>query len=95
MQRAGQGAGPWDYGLAFLVDADAYPLRLGPIHRVIPHLDPAEAASLAAQAFTVTELPATGAGRDSAPSSWRRAGRRRTWAATARRSCWPGGAACG
>jgi uncharacterized protein (DUF1015 family) len=62
MRAAGQGDGPWDYGLAFLVDADAYPLRLGPIHRVIPHLDPAEAASLAAQAFTVTELPATGAG---------------------------------
>jgi len=62
MRRAGQGDGPWDYGLAFLVDADAYPLRLGPIHRVIPHLDPAEAASLAAQAFTVTELPATAAG---------------------------------
>ena len=62
MRATGQGDGPWDYGLAFLVDADAYPLRLGPIHRVIPHLDPAEAASLAAQAFTVTELPATGAG---------------------------------
>ena len=62
MRAAGQGDGPWDYGLAFLVDADAYPLRLGPIHRVIPHLDPAEAASLAAQAFTVTELPATGTG---------------------------------
>ena len=62
MRATGQGDGPWDYGLAFLVDADAYPLRLGPIHRVIPHLDPAEAASLAAQAFTVTELPTTGAG---------------------------------
>jgi uncharacterized protein (DUF1015 family) len=62
MRATGQGDGPWDYGLAFLVDADAYPLRLGPIHRVIPHLDPAEAAALAAQAFTVTELPATGAG---------------------------------
>ena len=62
MRATGQGDGPWDYGLAFLVDADAYPLRLGPIHRVIPHLDPAEAAGLAAQAFTVTELPATAAG---------------------------------
>jgi uncharacterized protein (DUF1015 family) len=62
MRATGGGDGPWDYGLAFLVDADAYPLRLGPIHRVIPHLDPAEAAGLAAQAFTVTELPATGAG---------------------------------
>jgi uncharacterized protein (DUF1015 family) len=62
IRATGRGDGPWDYGLAFLVDADAYPLRLGPIHRVIPHLDPAEAAALAAQAFTVTELPATGAG---------------------------------
>jgi uncharacterized protein (DUF1015 family) len=59
MRATEQGDGPWDYGLAFLVDADSYPLRLGPIHRVIPHLDPAEAAALAAQAFTVTELPAT------------------------------------
>ena len=62
MRAGGEGDGPWDYGLAFLVDADAYPLRLGPIHRVIPHLDPAEAAGLAAQAFTVTELPTTGTG---------------------------------
>ena len=56
MRGAGDGDGPWDYGLAFLVDADEYPLRLGPIHRVIPHLNPAEAARLAAQAFTVTEV---------------------------------------
>jgi uncharacterized protein (DUF1015 family) len=57
MRDSGAGEGPWDYGLAFLVDADAYPLRLGAIHRVLPHLDPAEGASLAAAAFTVTEVP--------------------------------------
>jgi uncharacterized protein (DUF1015 family) len=57
MRAAGAGAGPWDYGLAFLVDADAYPLRLGPIHRVLPRLRPADAARLAASAFTVTDLP--------------------------------------
>jgi uncharacterized protein (DUF1015 family) len=57
MRAAGAGAGPWDYGLAFLVDADAYPLRLGPIHRVLPRLDPADAARRAAGAFTVTDLP--------------------------------------
>jgi uncharacterized protein (DUF1015 family) len=57
MRASGAGAGPWDYGLAFLVDADAYPLRLGPIHRVLPRLDPAAAARLAAEAFTVTDLP--------------------------------------
>jgi uncharacterized protein (DUF1015 family) len=56
-------AGPWDYGLAFLVDADEYPPRLGAIHRVIPHLAPEEAVRLAADAFTVEELPgAPGAG---------------------------------
>ncbi len=57
MRGAGHGAGPWDYGLAFLVDADAYPPRLGAIHRVIPHLAPDEAARLAAEAFTVEEVP--------------------------------------
>jgi len=58
MRAAGAGAGPWDYGLAFLVDTDAYPLRLGPIHRVLPHLAPADAARLAAGAFTVTPVAA-------------------------------------
>lgn len=57
MRARGFGDGPWDFGLAFLVDSDAYPLSLGPIHRVIPHLDPAVAARLAAGAFTVTPVP--------------------------------------
>jgi len=57
MRAAGAGPGPWDYGLAFLVDTDAYPLRLGPIHRVLPRLDPDDAARRAAGAFTVTDLP--------------------------------------
>lgn len=57
MRDSGHGAGPWDYGLAFLVDADAYPPRLGAIHRVIPHLTAQEAARLAAEAFAVSELP--------------------------------------
>lgn len=56
MRDAGGDSGPWEYGLAFLVDADEYPLRLGAIHRVLPHLDPATAARLAAKAFTVTEV---------------------------------------
>jgi len=58
MRGAGAGAGPWDYGLAFLVDTDAYPLRLGSIHRVLPRLDPADAVRLAAGAFTVTPVAA-------------------------------------
>lgn len=61
MHESGAGAGPWDYGLAFLVDADAYPLRLGAIHRVLPHLDPAEAVRLAASGFTVAPVPAADA----------------------------------
>jgi uncharacterized protein (DUF1015 family) len=53
------GSGPWDYGLAFLVDAEVYPPRLGAIHRVIPGLPADQAARLAAKAsFTVTGLGA-------------------------------------
>ena len=58
MQASGLGAGPWDYGMAFLVDSDAYPPRLGAIHRVLPGLPPERAAELAKAAFTVQELPA-------------------------------------
>jgi uncharacterized protein (DUF1015 family) len=57
-RASGQGAGPWDFGLAFLVDADAYPPRLGAIHRVLPALPPDRAAELAKAAFTVQDLPA-------------------------------------
>ena len=58
MHAAGLGAGPWDYGLAFLVDSAAYPPRLGAIHRVLPGLPPDRAAELAKAAFTVEDLPA-------------------------------------
>ncbi|HEX3965312.1 MAG TPA: DUF1015 domain-containing protein [Trebonia sp.] len=55
--RGEQGA-PWDYGLAFLVDADAYPPALGAIHRMIPGLAADRACRLAEQAsFTVRSLP--------------------------------------
>src|SRR5262252_2714804 len=54
---AGLGTGPWDYGLAFLVDSAAYPPRLGAIHRVLPGLPPDRAAELAKAAFTVQDLP--------------------------------------
>ncbi len=50
--------GPWDYGLAFLVDSTAYPPRLNAIHRVLPGLPPERAAELATTAFTVADLPA-------------------------------------
>jgi uncharacterized protein (DUF1015 family) len=60
MRAAGHGDGPWDYGLAFLVDSGAYPPRLGAIHRVLPGLSPERAAELAKAAFTVQDLPADG-----------------------------------
>ncbi len=56
-RAAGAGAGPWDYGLALLVDASAYPPDIGAIHRVIPGLAPAAATELAKAAFTVRRLP--------------------------------------
>jgi uncharacterized protein (DUF1015 family) len=58
MRASGAGAGPWDYGLAFLVDSEEYPPRLGAIHRVLPGLPPERAAELAKAAFSVQELPA-------------------------------------
>ncbi len=45
--------GPWDYGLALLVDSTAYPPRLGSIHRVLPDLTVADAVRLARPAFRV------------------------------------------
>ncbi len=57
-RASGQGAGPWDFGLAFLVDSAAYPPLLGAIHRVLPGLPPDRAAELAKAAFTVEDLPA-------------------------------------
>lgn len=40
-REAGATVGGWDFGLAFLVDAAAYPPTLQPIHRVVTQLDPA------------------------------------------------------
>ena len=57
---AGRGAGPWDFGLAFLVDSAAYPPRIGAIHRVIPGLTPGRAVEMAKGAMRVQRLaPAT------------------------------------
>jgi uncharacterized protein (DUF1015 family) len=53
LQAHRRGPGPWDYGLALLVDASAYPPDVGAIHRVIPGLPPVAAAELAKAAFTV------------------------------------------
>jgi uncharacterized protein (DUF1015 family) len=54
--RAGRGDGPWDYGLAFLVDSAAYPPRIGAIHRVIPGLNPGRAVEMAKGAMRVQRL---------------------------------------
>jgi uncharacterized protein (DUF1015 family) len=53
---AGDGPGPWDHGLALLVDSTRYPPRLGAIHRVLPGLAPAVAVDRAKTAFRVTDL---------------------------------------
>ncbi|WP_246081207.1 DUF1015 family protein [Nonomuraea mesophila] len=46
-------AGPWDYGLALLVDTSAYPPDLKAIHRVIPGLPLDEAAARAKGSWRV------------------------------------------
>ncbi|GAA1568579.1 DUF1015 domain-containing protein [Actinomadura kijaniata] len=52
--RAGDGPGPWDHGLALLVDSTRYPPHLGAIHRVLPGLPPDTAAERAAEVFHTT-----------------------------------------
>jgi uncharacterized protein (DUF1015 family) len=71
-RAAGRGPGPWDYGLAFLVDAAAYPPRIGAIHRVIPGLTPARAAEMTKGAMRVRSL---GGDLDGAVATLREAGR--------------------
>ncbi|WP_285776160.1 DUF1015 domain-containing protein [Microtetraspora sp. NBRC 13810] len=52
---AGDADGPWDHGLALLVDSSAYPPHLKAIHRVIPGLPLHEAVTKAKGAWQVTE----------------------------------------
>lgn len=66
LRNAGAGAGPWDHGLALLVDSAAYPPQVGAIHRVVDGLLPDTAARLAAAAFTVRALPG---GTDDVPGA--------------------------
>lgn len=51
---AGDGAGPWDFGLAFLVDARRFGPAVEAIHRVIPELPYQEAVTAAGSGFRVT-----------------------------------------
>ncbi|MFI0356422.1 DUF1015 family protein [Actinomadura sp. 9N407] len=55
--QARHGPGPWDYGLALLVDSTRYPPHLGAIHRVLPGLPPETALEQAREAFRTTRLP--------------------------------------
>jgi uncharacterized protein (DUF1015 family) len=69
----GHGSGPWDYGLALLVDSEVYPPRIYPIHRVVAGLTPAAAAERAGTAFGTRSLP-PGTGLDAALRILREAG---------------------
>jgi len=71
-RTAGAGAGPWDAGLALLVDSAAFPPRIGAIHRVVAGLTPAAAARQAGEAFMVQPLP--GATSSEALETLRQAG---------------------
>jgi uncharacterized protein (DUF1015 family) len=50
------GPGPWDYGLALLVDSTTYPPHLGAIHRLIPGLAVSDAVRRARAAFRIEPL---------------------------------------
>ncbi|MCU1591727.1 MAG: hypothetical protein JWP11_2983 [Frankiales bacterium] len=54
---AGDGPGPWDHGLTFLVDATAFGPEVHPIHRVVPGQAAEELAELASAGMHVQELP--------------------------------------
>ena len=55
-RAGGEMAGPWDRGLALLVDSVTYPLRLAAIHRVVEGLALADALLSAADVFDVSPL---------------------------------------
>ncbi|MEB3367767.1 MFS transporter [Saccharopolyspora mangrovi] len=52
----GRGPGPWDHFPALLVDISATPLRLGPVHRILPQLDPHHALRTVSARFRVHPL---------------------------------------
>jgi uncharacterized protein (DUF1015 family) len=56
-RRAGEIEGPWDHGLAFLVDTAAFGVRVQAFHRVVKGLDWGEALRQASGSFRVTQLP--------------------------------------
>lgn len=55
-RRNGSSDGPWDRGLAFLVDASAFGARVQAFHRVVLDFGWSEALRVAGTAFSVTKL---------------------------------------
>jgi len=53
---AGDGIGPWDLGLALLVDGSAFGPKVHAIHRVVPGLAAADAAGRARGSWSVREV---------------------------------------
>jgi uncharacterized protein (DUF1015 family) len=53
---AGSGSGPWDLGLAFLVDGSAFGPQVHAIHRAVPSLRAERAVELASAGFRVSEI---------------------------------------
>jgi uncharacterized protein (DUF1015 family) len=52
----GHGAGPWDFGLTFLVDSTAFGPEVHPIHRVIPGVEAFELARRSVGSIEVHDL---------------------------------------
>ncbi len=52
---APEGASPWDYGLAMLVDQNDHPLRVGPIHRSVAAVTLSDLAELCEERGDVLE----------------------------------------
>jgi uncharacterized protein (DUF1015 family) len=69
-RAAGAGAGPWDLGLALVVDAAAFGPQVHAIHRVVPSLPLERAVAAAARGFTVKRID-----RDGGLDALREAGR--------------------
>ncbi len=55
-RNAGDGAGPWDFGLTLLVDAQSFGPEVHAIHRVVPSLPVDRAVERARAGFAVREL---------------------------------------
>lgn len=72
---AGRGPGPWDFGLALLVDTGGPGLRVDAVHRALPAVAPGQLAAMAEAAHAVTRVRRLdGAGLQAGLEELRRAG---------------------